>query len=55
MTIFSVAANGALAPLVTTPIVRGAHCVTTDGNDAYVCDPDGGRILVIHDSYPAAK
>jgi YVTN family beta-propeller protein len=55
MTIFSVAANGALAPLAITPTVRGAHCVTTDGKDAYVCDPDGGRVLVIHDSFPAAK
>jgi hypothetical protein len=42
MTIFGVAANG-------------AHCVVTDGKDAYVCDPRRGRILVVHDSYPAAK
>ena len=55
MTIFSVGANGALAPLATTPTGRGAHCVTTDGKDAYVCDPDHGRILVVHDPYPAAK
>ncbi|HKO59301.1 MAG TPA: hypothetical protein VJ276_25770 [Thermoanaerobaculia bacterium] len=50
MTIFSVAANGALAPLATATTVRGAHCVTTDGKDAYVCDPDHGRILVVRDS-----
>lgn len=55
MTIFSVAANGALSALATTPTARGAHCVTTDGNDAYVCDPDRGRILVVRDPYPAAK
>lgn len=55
MTIFSVGSNGALTPLSTTPTARGAHCVTTDGRDAYVCDPDGGRILVVHDSFPAAK
>jgi DNA-binding beta-propeller fold protein YncE len=55
MTIFSVAANGALTPLATIPTARGAHCVTTDGKDAYVCDPDGGRILVVRDSFPEAK
>jgi DNA-binding beta-propeller fold protein YncE len=54
-TIFSVGSNGALTPLSTTPTARGAHCVTTDGRDAYVCDPDRGRILVVHDSFPAAK
>lgn len=54
MTIFAVAANGALTPLVTTATANGAHCVTTDGKDAYVCDPNGGRILVIHDPYSSA-
>jgi DNA-binding beta-propeller fold protein YncE len=55
MTIFSVAANGALTRVAATPTARGAHCVATDGKDAYVCDPDGGRILIIRDSFPAAK
>jgi DNA-binding beta-propeller fold protein YncE len=55
MTIFSVAANGSLTPLATITTAKGAHCVTTDGKDAYVCDPDGGRLLVIRDSYPAAR
>ncbi len=50
MTIFSVAANGALTRLATVPTARGAHCVTTDGSNAYVCDPDRGRILVVPDS-----
>lgn len=50
MTIFSVAANGALTPLATTKTARGSHCVTTDGKDAYVCDPNGGRILIVHDT-----
>ena len=55
MTIFAVAANGTLTPLSTTPTASGAHCVVTDGKDAYVCDPSRGRILVVHDSYPPAK
>lgn len=54
MTIFGVAANGTLTPLATTATVSGAHCVVSDGKDAYVCDPNRGRILVVHDSYPAA-
>lgn len=47
--IFAVGTNGALTELAAVPTARGAHCVTTDGNDAYVCDPDRGRILVIPD------
>ena len=50
LTIFSVAATGALSELSTTPIVRGSHCVATDGKDAYVCDPNGGRILIVRDT-----
>ncbi len=55
MTIFSVAANGTLTPLGTTPTASGAHCIVTDGKDAYVCDPNGGRILVVRDTFAAAK
>lgn len=55
MAIFGVGTNGALSVLATTRTVRGAHCVTTDGKDAYVCDPNGGRILVVRDTFPAAK
>ena len=55
MTIFSVAANGGLTALGTVPTARGAHCVTTDGNDAYVCDPDRGRLLLVRDSFPSPK
>lgn len=55
MTTFSVGAKGTLTPLTTQATAKGAHCVTTDGTDAYVCDPDRGRILVVHDSSPATK
>ena len=51
MTIFAVGVTGSLTSLGTLPTVRGAHCVTTDGKDAYVCDPDGGRILVVRDTF----
>lgn len=55
LTIFSVGANGTLTALATKATAKGAHCVTTDGKDAYVCDPDRGRLLVIRDSYPPTK
>ena len=55
MTIFSVAVNGTLTPLGTMTTASGAHCVTTDGKDAYVCDPNGGRILVVRDTFAAAE
>ncbi len=55
MTIFAVATNGAITPLATMATARGAHCVTTDGKDAYVCDPNRGRILVVRDTFAAAK
>lgn len=54
LTILSVGSDGALATLGTAPTARGAHCVTQDGSNAYVCDPERGRILVIPDAYPSA-
>ncbi len=51
MTIFSIATDGKLTPLATVPTASGAHCVTTDGKDAYVCDPERGRILVVRDAF----
>lgn len=55
ISVFGVGANGSLTLLGKSAIARGSHCVTTDGKDAYVCDPDRGRILVVKDPYPAAK
>jgi YVTN family beta-propeller protein len=55
LTIFAVGANGALTSLATARTARGAHCVTADGRDAWVCDPNRGRILIVHDASPAAK
>jgi hypothetical protein len=39
----------------TVPTAEKGHCVATDpfGN-VYVCDPKGGRILVIPDHYEPA-
>ena len=54
--ILGVSAAGALTVLGTAPTVKEAHCVTTDerGN-AYVCDPQHGQLLVVHDPYPPQK
>lgn len=48
-----VARTGALSTLGTARAVAGAHCATTDeAGHVYVCDPHGGRLLVIDDPYP---
>ena len=48
--IAEVAATGALTLLAEIPIPIGSHCVAADGSGhAYVCDPKGGRILVVTD------
>lgn len=54
--ILGVSAAGALTVLGTAPTAKEAHCVTTDerGN-AYVCDPQHGQLLVVHDPYPPQK
>jgi hypothetical protein len=56
MAIIGVSAKGALSVLGTLPTVKDAHCVTTDeSGNAYVCDPNRGQLLVIHDPYPASS
>jgi hypothetical protein len=46
--------NASVLGMVST--ASDSHCVTTDGRDqAYVCDPGHGRILVFKDSLPASK
>lgn len=54
LTILAVLPDGNLTALGTVATVRGTECVTADGRGhAYVCDPEGGRILVVTDPYPA--
>ena len=56
MAIIGVSPRGALTVLGTVATVKDAHCVTTDdAGHAYVCDPRGGRLLVVPDPYPATK
>lgn len=50
LTIFDVAASGALKPLSVYKTAERAHCVTDDNNGhVFVCDPKAGTILKIDD------
>jgi DNA-binding beta-propeller fold protein YncE len=55
MAIVDVAPEGALGIVDTVPTAEKGHCVASDpSGNVYVCDPKGGRILVIPDHYEAA-
>lgn len=52
LSIIAVAAHGQLTLLGTAAAAPGTHCVTADDkNVAWVCDPQGGRLLAIRDTY----
>lgn len=54
LSIVSVAADGSLTELGSSPSPASGHCAVTDRQGrAYVCDPPGGRLVVFEDSYPA--
>lgn len=45
--------NTSLLLLGTADTAVGSKCVTTDNeNNIWVCDPNGGRVFVIHDTFP---
>jgi DNA-binding beta-propeller fold protein YncE len=48
--IIHIAPGGALELSRSVATTAGAHCATTDGaGTIYVCDPDGGRLLLVAD------
>jgi outer membrane protein assembly factor BamB len=48
--IVELAVGGAMQLVRSVATASGAHCATSDGaGTVYVCDPDGGRLLVIED------
>ncbi len=50
--IVAVSPKGELKLLGKGPGATGGHCVTTDdAGHAYVCDPRGGRLIVVDDTY----
>lgn len=56
LTVLAVGSRGELSVLGTIPAPAGAHCaVADDRGNVYVCDPRGGRLLVLHDPYPASR
>ncbi len=56
MAIVGISAREAATVLATVKTAPGAHCVAADDRDqAYVCDPLNGRLLVFKDSLPASR
>jgi len=50
MSVYAVAADGALQELGRIPTAIGAHCVASDDRrQVWVCDPDRGELLVYKD------
>ena len=50
MVIAEVSSTGGLSAIAEVPTAGGAHCVVADASrNVYVCDPKGGRLLVIRD------
>jgi DNA-binding beta-propeller fold protein YncE len=53
--ILGVSARGELSFLGRFNATSSAHCATADTRGhAWVCDPDGGRVLRVEDPYPAS-
>jgi hypothetical protein len=53
MAIIGISAKGAATVLETVKTADGAHCVAADDRgNAYVCDPSGGRVLIVTDTLP---
>src|SRR5216683_514430 len=53
MAIVGISAKGSATVLATVKTAEGAHCAAADDRDnAYVCDPKGGRVLIIADTLP---
>ena len=51
LTIVAAAPDGGLKILRTEPAARGSHCVAADDRgNAWVCDPEHGRLLVVPDA-----
>jgi DNA-binding beta-propeller fold protein YncE len=54
MAFIGIAPGGHPTLLGTVPTAAGAHCVAADDRgNAWVCDPDRGKLLVFKDPYPA--
>jgi hypothetical protein len=55
LTVLGVSATGGLSFLGRFDVTSAAHCAASDDRGhAWVCDPDGGRLLRIDDRYPTS-
>jgi DNA-binding beta-propeller fold protein YncE len=53
LTVFTVSPAGKLAVAATAATAQRAHCVTVDDHrQAWICDPEHGRLLVVADTVP---
>ena len=53
--IVGVDSKGIPTVLGHVPTRKGAHCVAADDRDqAWVCDPSSGRLVVVKDTFPAS-
>jgi hypothetical protein len=53
MAVVGVSREGKLSLLATADTAVGAHCAVADGRrQVWVCDPKGGRLLVVRDPLP---
>jgi DNA-binding beta-propeller fold protein YncE len=51
MAVVDISSSGQPSVLSTMTTAKGSHCVTVDDlNNAYVCDPRNGQLLIFHDS-----
>jgi DNA-binding beta-propeller fold protein YncE len=56
LTVMGVGSRGELEALGTIATAPEAHCAATDDRGTvYVCDPQRGRLLVLHDPHPASR
>ena len=51
MAVIDISSTGTGKVLGTVAVAKGSHCVAVDDRDnAYVCDPQAGQLLMFHDS-----
>ncbi|HEX7004979.1 MAG TPA: hypothetical protein VF168_12410 [Trueperaceae bacterium] len=56
MAVVGVTPSGRLEVLARVPVTQGAHCAVADGmGHAWVCDPQGGRLLRYDDTLPPVE
>ncbi|HET6371736.1 MAG TPA: hypothetical protein VFG76_00370 [Candidatus Polarisedimenticolia bacterium] len=56
MAILGVADTGKLSLLGSVKTAAGSHCIAVDDNhQAWVCDPQGGRLLLVADTLPRIR